>query len=81
MKRFLSLLLTLVVILSMFSLIGTTAFAYKFGIWEYEINEDETTVTITKCNGNATYTGITIPLTIEGKDVTSIDDSAFNNCT
>ena len=53
--------------------------AETYGNFEYEINEDGDTVTITE------YTGIdskvTIPEIINGKKVTSIGEYAFCNCS
>ncbi len=46
--------------------------------WEYRVNNDNETVTITGYNGNGT--AITIPNTINDKMVTGIGNEAFRSC-
>ena len=48
------------------------------GDYEYQVNEDEETVTITKYNG--TDAEVSIPSTLGGKNVTSIGNQAFFCC-
>ena len=77
-KRFLSLLLALVMILSAVPLGGISVFAAESGDFEYEIFEDGT-AEITGYNGTAS--DLVIPSKIDGYKVTSIGYSAFEGCT
>ena len=52
----------------------------EFGLYTYEINCDNVSVTITDYPTN-TIGAIQIPATIDGRSVTSIGDSAFNRCS
>jgi len=54
--------------------------AATFGLYTYEINADNASVTITAYPDNANG-AIEIPATIDGRSVTSIGYSAFKNCT
>ena len=57
-------------------LFGTVdAKADTYGDYEYTVNDDGNTVTITKYNGSAT--DLTVPYSINGKKVTAIGDYAF----
>ncbi len=50
-----------------------------FGDYKYKVNEDGSSVTITKYTGKGGE--VDIPSEIEGKKVTSIGDSAFSGCS
>ena len=56
------------------------AAAPTFGLYTYEINPDNVSVTITDYPTDATG-AIEIPATIDGRSVTSIGDDAFHDCT
>ena len=49
------------------------------GDYRYEVNKDGNSVTITGYNGSGG--DVTIPDTIDGKNVTAIGNSVFSNCT
>ena len=83
MKKVISLLMSLVMLLSITAGLNLTANAddenstLTYGNYEYSINDDNT-VTITGYYGSATE--LDILSTINGKKVTSIGDSAFSWC-
>ena len=56
------------------------AAAPTFGLYTYEINPDNVSVTITDYPTDA-IGAIEIPATIDGRSVTSIGDNAFYGCT
>ena len=78
MKKVISLLMSLVMLLSITAGLNLTASAETDGDFSYYLNSDNT-VTITEYTGSET--NLDIPSTIAGKSVTSIGDSAFYNCT
>lgn len=64
------------------SILSVTASAEETqtdGDWEYVVNGDGETVTLSKYNG--TDTKVTIPATLGGKSVTKIGMNAFGDCT
>jgi len=67
----------LIIFLSI-ALLGN-AKAQTFGLYTYEINPDNVSVTITDYPETATG-AIEIPATIDGRSVTSIGDYAFQSC-
>ncbi len=69
MKRFLSIVLSIVMVLAVVPAIEITASAAKLSDLVYEIWDGE--VTITHCNASAAE--VVIPNEIEGYPVTSID--------
>jgi len=80
MKKFLSLILTIVLIMSVFPLGGIgslTALATFDGYYRYSVSNNETTIidVDTSINGD-----ITIPDTLGGYPVTKIGESAFQGC-
>ena len=82
MKKVISLILSLVMIFSITAGFNLTAIAddddvLTYGDYEYFIQEDNT-LKITGYTGNQTT--LNIPSTINGKKVTSIGDSAFEDC-
>lgn len=78
MKKTLSLLLCLAMILSMFTLIGTAVSAETSGDFEYSVL-DNGTVSIIEYTGSAT--DLTVPSELGGYTVTAIGSWAFANCT
>ena len=78
MKKTISLLLSLVMLLSITVGIDLSAYAEVSGDFEYELLDDGT-AEITDYIGSAT--NLTIPSTIDGYTVTSIGDSAFWDCS
>ena len=60
--------------------VSSLGFAVDNGTWTYDVNSDGTSITLT---GTSSFpsepAGLTIPETIDGYDVTVIDDSAFTN--
>ena len=58
--------------------VGTVQ-AAESGDYRYEVNDDGTTVTITRYIGSATT--IIIPSTLDGKTVTSIGKDVFRDCS
>lgn len=77
-RKFLSILLSLLTVISLFSAFGTLAFAETEGDWEYTVNSDNT-VTVTGYNGSDE--NLVIPSTLGGKRVSTIDDYAFSYCS
>ncbi len=82
MKKVISLILSLVMIFSIIAGFNLTAIAddedvLTYGDYEYCIQEDDS-LKITGYTGNQTT--LNIPSTINGKKVTSIGDSAFEDC-
>lgn len=78
MKKIITKLLVIIMILSAFTIIPFTANAVETsGDFNYEILDDGT-VEITDYNGNATV--LEIPNYIEGKKIISIGDFAFSDC-
>ncbi len=77
-KKALSVLLSLIMIMSMFTGLELTSFAENdiLNYLTYEINDGE--VTITDCDSSISG-DVVIPDTIEGYPVTTIGDFAFNN--
>lgn len=78
-KKALSVLLSLIMIMSMFTGLELTSFAENdiLNYLTYEINDGE--VTITGCDSSISG-NVVIPDTIEGYPVTKIGDDAFSNC-
>ena len=81
MKKIISVLLVLVLVITALPLTGITSFALTSGDWEYAINNGE--ITFIKYIG--TDTEVSIPSMIDGYTVTSIessiDGSGFADCT
>ena len=78
MKKVISLLMSLVMLLSITAGLNLTASAETDDDFSYYLNSDNT-VTITEYTGSET--NLDIPSTIAGKSVTSIGDDAFQSCT
>lgn len=76
-KRITSIVLALLMIMSLFIAVPTTASAAISGDYEYEFLDDDT-VEITKYTGSAAE--LEIPSELDGKAVTSIGDWAFYGC-
>ena len=76
-KRTLALILAALLALTAFVAVPVTA--ETSGDWQYTVNEDGATATITKYTGSAT--NVTIPSVIGGYSVTAIGNYAFYNCT
>ncbi|MCR5652738.1 MAG: leucine-rich repeat protein [Ruminococcus sp.] len=72
-----SVILALLMLLGVFCAFPMTAGALISGDWEYSVNEDGTTATITGYNGSDT--ALAIPSKIGGKTVTVIGEYAFYN--
>ncbi len=77
--KFISLSLSLILLLSLVPASALSAFALDSGDFEYSLTGGGTTVEITKYKGSSS--GVGIPDKIEGKPVTSIGASAFKNYT
>ena len=78
MKRFLSLLMSIVMLLSITAGLNMTAFAETIGDFEYTVLENGT-VKITDYSG--TETDLSIPSTLGEYTVTRIGEDAFYNCS
>ncbi len=80
-KRILSFLLSFTIILGLFYGANLSVFAEDTPAeaFEYTVNEDGETVTITKYIGD--FTEVVIPSTIDGKDVTVIGFNSFSGCS
>lgn len=76
MKKFLCLMLSLVMLLSISAVVGLTASAETSGDFEYSVLEDGT-ASITKYNGNAG--DVNIPEYIDGYKVTNLGYLAFDH--
>lgn len=76
-KRTVSVILSVLMIVSLFSIVPIEAGAATYGDWEYRLESDYT-CTITKYKGNAT--SVTVPATIYGNKVATIA-SAFEGNT
>ena len=78
-KKVLSIALTLSMIATFMPIIAIAERGTKYGDYlYYEMNKDNTTVTITDCDSSART--VEIPSEIENLPVTSIGDRAFENC-
>ena len=79
MKKLLSALLTLALMLSLLCVASVTATALEVeGNFEYDFTADETGAILIRYNG--TDTDLTIPSTLGGKPVTEITDYSFYDC-
>ena len=78
MKRFLSVVLAIALILACAPAIPITANAETSGFYTYTVSNGK--ATITDCNTSISG-DITIPATLGGYPVTSIGSSAFSNCS
>lgn len=76
-KRTVSVILSMLMIVSLFSIVPIEVGAATYGDWEYRL-EDDYTCTITKYKGNAS--NVTVPATIYGNKVKTIA-SAFEGNT
>ncbi|MGN0539011.1 MAG: leucine-rich repeat domain-containing protein [Candidatus Fimenecus sp.] len=80
MKKTLSLLLAVLMVITALPLTAITSFAATSGDFEYSvISEEDKTCEITKYKGSAT--NLAIPSTLDGYSVTTIGDRAFEDCT
>ncbi len=80
MKKILSTLLALCMVLTLLPIAGITSFAATSGDFEYRVlSEEEKTCEITGYTGAATE--LNIPSGIDGYTVMSIGDSAFDYCS
>ncbi len=77
-KKIMSLILSALMVISIFTIVPITASAETSGDWKYEILEDGT-AEITKYNGAVSE--LVIPNTIDGYPVKSIGAGAFKDCT
>ncbi len=77
-KKSLSIVLALLMLVSLFAVAPITASAEVSGDYEYKILEDDT-AEITGYTGSATE--VTIPSELDGKKITSIGACAFRYCT
>jgi len=77
MKKFLSLVLTIMLIVSALPCVVMADTIRTYGSLHYSISNNK--VTITDCNTSASGS-LTIPSTIEGYPVTSIGNYAFSSC-
>ncbi len=81
MRKFLSALLTVALIISIFPIVSTTVIASS-GSYEYILAPfDDGTVEIVGINGNATSIDIEADIKKYGYTVTAIGDAAFSNTT
>lgn len=78
MKKTLSILLSIVMLLSITAGLNFSAYANTSGDYEYEVLDDGT-AQITKYNGNGS--NLTIPSKLDGCTVTSIGKWAFSGCS
>ena len=78
MKKTLSILLSIVMLLSITAGLNFSAYANTSGDYEYEVLDDGT-AQITKYNGNSS--NLTIPSKLNGCTVTSIGDYVFAGCS
>ena len=78
MKKTLSILLSIVMLLSITAGLNFSAYANTSGDYEYEVLDDGT-AQITKYNGNGS--NLTIPSKLDGCTVTSIGDYVFAGCS
>ena len=76
-RKSLSILLSLIMILSTLSMLTVTGFAATSGNFEYSISNSK--ATITKYRGNAS--SISVPSNLGGYTVASIGNYAFSSCT
>ena len=76
-KKAISLILSICILLSSFSSLGLTAFAETEGDYDYRVSSGE--ATISKYNGTASV--LVVPSTLGGYPVTVIGNSAFNGCS
>ena len=81
MKRFISFLMSVVMMISITAGLDLSAYANTSGVWKYEVL-DNGTVSITGYSGNESDHTIelTIPSTIDEYDVTEIGCLAFYSC-
>lgn len=77
LKRIMFISITLVAVVVLFVVLGSTASAETYGDLTYEVSNGE--VTITGCSKSATE--VEIPEKIDGYFVTSIGDYAFASCS
>ncbi|MBQ5995561.1 MAG: leucine-rich repeat protein [Clostridia bacterium] len=77
MKKTLSLILALIMLLSALPLTGISSFAYTSGDWEYTVSNGKATVT--RYKGNAS--DVTIPSKLDGYNVSVIGSNAFYGCS
>nr|MCR4564440.1 leucine-rich repeat domain-containing protein [Clostridiales bacterium] len=89
MKKALSIILSLVLVLAALPLVPIESHAYTIlespdGLWKYYVNDDGTTVTIGTDSISKAYLGtdedVTVPSTIDGKTVTGLGQGAFAGC-
>ena len=80
MKRILSALLALTLILSIAPRLPLTAHAASQSDLTFALNADGNSYSVEKCNTNASG-ALSIPATYNGKPVTAIGDYAFSYCT
>ncbi len=78
-KRILTVLCVMALLCAMCPLGTAPVFAEKAGDFTYNINDDGTSVTVTRYTGSET--AVVIPDTINGYPVTRIGDCAFTDCT
>ena len=78
MKKFLSALLVLTMILSLVPAFAVQTLAASEVIWQYEVSDGEATITGAKIPASG---HIDIPLYLGGCPVTAIGDYAFEGCT
>ncbi len=74
-RKFLSFFMSLVMVLSLFSMLGITSFAASSGNFTYEVKPEDNSCIITSYTG--TQTDVTVPATIDGHVVTEIGAEAF----
>ena len=77
MKRALSFALVFILILA-YTAVAVPVSALTSGDFEYEVNPDGKSVTITKCND--ALTSVVIPSQIDGYPVTNVSRFAFTYC-
>ncbi len=78
MKRMFSLMVSFVMILTLFVAIGTPVSAKTSGVWSYRIYDGN--AIITACDRNSAVGETEVPTKLGGYPVTRIDDYAFENC-
>ncbi len=77
MRKVLSIILSLIMVLTTLPLMRTNSFALTDGDWEYTLNNNEATVT----GYTGSLTNLVIPSTLGGYTVTAVGNNAFQGNT
>ncbi len=79
MKKVISILLVLVIVVTALPLVGLTSFAVRSGDWEYTVQNNEATITKYNEVYSSTYI-LKVPTTLGEYPVASIGENAFDSC-